>query len=458
MIRAWVNAVVVVALSACVLGGAARCTAADLSINAGDEVRPSSSLKDLPKLKSISQYGITWTLDKEVSVGQFITGDYYVVGPVTVTAISPAPEGGRNGSMLNPPVTAKTAYDDRLRSHDAKLAVKLPVKMKPGDSLVSTISHEARGHKHIYPHREKSSSVLKTAAVLTCLAKAASADTFRPSYCGSKDKLYRYADLDLSLLPSLKRAKSTPKLALYERIFQRPWIDHTYTWLGRMTHPTENMPDYGREISRAVSEASLLLMCDFKPSEKKKLLTGLVQYGIDLWGVARAGGGWRANGGHASGRKWPILFAGILLKDKAMQKPKAEFGEDMQTYYGKGYYGAKVLFRVVRRSGLRGEHEHLPPSEYPDKMMPEGYRRCCTALSWVGTALSARMMHAEEVWDHAAYFDYVDRWMTEDDAKQLADIKAHYGKAPRVKQGETWSKFVTEMWQTYRKKLPPVKK
>ncbi len=413
---------------------------------------------DLPLKASISQYGITWTFDKKAPVGRFITGDYYVVGPVTITAISPAPDGGRNGSMLNPPVTAKTAYDDRLRSHDAKLAAKLPIKMTPGDSLVSTISHQKKGQKHIYPHFERSSSVLKTAAVLTCLAKAVPADTFRPSYCGPKDKLRRYGDLDLSLLPSVKRVEHAPKLALYERIFQRPWIDHTFTWVGRMTHPTENMPDYGREISRAVSDVSLLLMCDFTPSEKKKLLTGLVQYGIDLWGVARAGGGWRANGGHGQGRKWPILFAGILFKDEAMQKPKAEFSDDQQTYYGKGYYGAKALWRVVRRGGLRGEHEHLPPSKYPDKMMPENYRRCCAAVSWVGTALSVRMMGAETIWDHPAYFDYIDRWMTEDDAKQVADIKAHYGKAPRMRQGETWSKFVTEMWKTYRHNLPTKKK
>ena len=392
-------------------------------------------------------------------MGQFITGDYYIVGPVTITAISPAHEGGRNGSMLNPPVTSKTAYDDRLRDRDAKLAARLPIKMEPGDSLVSTISHERKGQKHIYPHFEKSTSVLKTAAVLTCLAKPAPADAFRPSYCGPKDKLYRYADLDLELLPTVKRVDATPKLAQYERFLQRPWIDHTFTWVGRAVHPTDNMPDYGREISRVVSEASLLLMCDFKLSEKKELLVGLVQYGIDLWGCVRAGiPGWRANGGHASGRKWPIVFAGILLNDEAMQKPKVKFGEDQQTYYGKGYYGATALWRIVRRTGLRPEHEHLPPVKYPDKMMAESYRRCCNALAWVGTALSARMMRAEEIWDHPAYFDYIDRWMTEDDSRQVADIKTHYSKAPKIRQGATWSEFVTEMWQTYRQALPPAKK
>ena len=76
------------------------------------------ALKDLPLQDSVSQYGITWKFDKKVPVGQFITGDYYVVGPVTVVGVSPAPAGEgrtfRNGSMLNPPVTGYSAYDGRL--------------------------------------------------------------------------------------------------------------------------------------------------------------------------------------------------------------------------------------------------------------------------------------------------------------------------------------------------------
>ena len=48
-------------------------------------------LEDLPLVKTVTQYGITWTFDKEFRVGRFVTGDYYVVGPVTVKAINPAP-------------------------------------------------------------------------------------------------------------------------------------------------------------------------------------------------------------------------------------------------------------------------------------------------------------------------------------------------------------------------------
>jgi hypothetical protein len=30
---------------------------------------------------SIEQYGITWTFDKEYQCGQFVNGDYWVLGP-----------------------------------------------------------------------------------------------------------------------------------------------------------------------------------------------------------------------------------------------------------------------------------------------------------------------------------------------------------------------------------------
>jgi hypothetical protein len=37
------------------------------------------------------------------------------------------------------------------------------------------------------------------------------------------------------------------------------------------------------------------------------------ELGIDNYGVLKAGGKWPADGGHMNGRKWPILFAGLLL-------------------------------------------------------------------------------------------------------------------------------------------------
>src|ERR1035437_9672400 len=43
------------------------------------------------KRKEITQYGITWTFDKPILTGQFITGDWWVLGPVTIIKITPEP-------------------------------------------------------------------------------------------------------------------------------------------------------------------------------------------------------------------------------------------------------------------------------------------------------------------------------------------------------------------------------
>ena len=55
------------------------------------EAPSTPALDELPLKQSVTRNGITWTFDKPAHVGQFITGDLYVVGPVTITEIDPRP-------------------------------------------------------------------------------------------------------------------------------------------------------------------------------------------------------------------------------------------------------------------------------------------------------------------------------------------------------------------------------
>ena len=71
------------------------------------------------------------------------------------------------------------------------------------------------------------------------------------------------------------------------RIFQRPWVDMGYF---AFANPIANMPAYGREVGRAVGCGALMLMQDYKPEEKERLLINYVQVGIDYWGVVKKGG------------------------------------------------------------------------------------------------------------------------------------------------------------------------
>ena len=99
----------------------------------------------LPLSKSVTQYGITWTFEKPVRVGQFVNGDYYVLGPATIVAISPEPRDGRNGSCLDPSaITEKAGFDDRILfgRYDPNLFLAPPIKLIPGNSLLSSVSLE----------------------------------------------------------------------------------------------------------------------------------------------------------------------------------------------------------------------------------------------------------------------------------------------------------------------------
>jgi hypothetical protein len=89
-------------------------------------------------------------------------------------------------------------------------------------------------------------------------------------------------------------------------------------------------------------------------------------------------------------------------------------------------------------------------------MIGENYRRCCTSNAWVGQALAARIMHVEKVWNHDAFFDYVDRWMDEDDTEDIRTIKEATGQdysASWARQRQAWDPFVNQMWAKYRHSL-----
>ena len=452
--------------------------------------------------KRVSQYGITWEFDRPSPVGQFVNGDYYVVGPVTIARIEPKPLVGpdvpaseisdgerkfvtsgkyiRNGSMLNPPARQEAAYDTGIRNYrKPDLVAVPPIQMKAGDCLVSTISLKP-GEKVQFPYHNENKtrqqddcSPVKTAAILTCVAEAQPADAFRPSYGDRQQKIYLARNLNRRLLPKFTPPRDTPNVETWIRVFQRPWVNPCFFGFEQ---PMENMPYYGQWVGQAMSVGGLLLMLEINADSKEKLLVNMVQVGIDYWGLVRNGhSGWEGWGGHGSGRKFPIVFAGLLLGDAEMASPtkmfpKVEFGEDNQTMYGEGWTGARALF--AGHSGIQsatgkperpqwGPYEQLHPSKWTKtQLQSEEYRRANVSSSWVGQALAIRLLKAEKQWNHDAFFDYVDRWMTEDDRDHRTEIMKYHPQAGFTDknrwthQGYTWEPFVKAMWDRYRQTEP----
>lgn len=302
---------------------------------------------------SITHNGVTWTFASPVTYGTFITGDFWVVGPVTVTDISNSlndpgwsPRAGQNGSMLNPLFAGqdrnKQGYDDGIGSYDASLNVGRPggnpltagnpLVVLVDSTLVSSVSWLYNSSSDYEPGTPSFNGgtgtprpVTRAAAVLTVLDAAPADYSFRPPYAGSdKTVNHNLSDLDTSVLGNLAPVGSNvPDPVQVEAQFSKVWIDHAFEYIGAFIHPSDHMKEYGQHLATDINNAALLLNMDYSQlpglPDKQGLLIGFTQLGIDLAGIADNGGGWRANGGHGLGRKLPILMAGLLLDDQHMQ-------------------------------------------------------------------------------------------------------------------------------------------
>jgi hypothetical protein len=483
-------------------------------------------------LEQVSRHGITWTFDQPYPAGQFVNGDWWVVGPVVIADIDPAPGPippeedisdvidynqyhttslrasleWKNGSMIVPAPGSnyrRQAYDSRNSNYNRNLRFMVGDTLPAGQSLMSSISHlpetgypaQVVYHNIMWASEKQGARVLRTAAVLTCLDAVPPGDAFRPAYvrpaAGTAKEVFNARDIqwhklqrlpppDAQGLPSAEH----PSWSDYERYFERVWLDQVCGhWSDQRFVPSENQPYYGREYARLVGTASLMLHLDVPQARKTTLLYRLLQLGIDLRGLAMRGATWNEGGGLTSGRKWPILFAGLMFNaDYAWDLPEgAVFHEDAQTYWGEGWHGQRALYQMMWHSGPRLTFQEQSPFDYPDwdtggalggkswGIRSEEYRCNTTVRAWPGQTLAALLMNAKAIWNHDSYFEVVDDWMRLEDiyTDNRGDLprpdpsNQPYPAVPGLDPAlvQLWTQapettandaFVTWMWHAYR--------
>jgi hypothetical protein len=444
------------------------------------ETVPQNLQLHIGAINSITRHNITWSFAAPVPYGQFANGDYWVVGPVTITGITPSSvnQAGRiiNGSMINPDPNENylQGYDSAMTYNGYSTALNVayginkenPLVVPINSSLISTISHTTPGN----------TPQLQSASVLTVLPSAPPANSFRPPFAGTNKTIHhKESEINYSALGSIVPTASAPSISTIADRFAKVWLDYRGSANGRMIHPIDNMPNYGRDMSTLSGEAALLLNCNFSNADKRDLLVNYLQWGIDLWGVIQAGfEGWWQDGGQGGGRKFPILFAGVVLGDTSMTNVgllpynKPVFGEDQTTYYlteyeatrwigtdGKyptnnlsrdipeAYYSADD-WNYVNSNGERGIPEYGKwlgtgyQGRWISKQIGASYRQCCHANSFTGWALSVHIMGLKKAWNHDALFDYIDRYL-----KWSEELNADYWYRHN-------STFAGEMWEKYR--------
>jgi len=411
--------------------------------------------------RQISQFGITWTFDRDYTVGQFANGDYWALGPVTVVDITkPSNMSKRDGSMINPIPSKQHGYDGRVGGYNRNLDVSLLLPnlvVNPNESLISTISRKPTEIK-----RSKRRPALEVASVLTVLDKAPPEGSFRPPYSGSDKPIYSSKNLNTNLLLKLEPVASTPSLLSVEALFKRAWIDHVLEWQGDDLHPKRNLSNYGAGIARNSGIGALRLLLNDPIEDKELLLIRYVQLGIDNFGLVKNGANWGNVGGTIGvGRKIPIIFAGLMLDNSEIKNVASNyntryiFQEDGQTFY----LTQSERDATYHPDNCKGDKYYCHPGYYDSTPLgtPEwgerhykwlttgynylpgkiGYLRT-THKSTIGAVLTVHLLGLEELWNYDPFLDWTDRCRNEGIAG-------------------TWgSVFAEEMWNAYRADYGPV--
>lgn len=403
---------------------------------------------------SVSQYGFTWTFSQDRTVGQFCNGDWWVLGPVTITSITPAdtdPNDGvdMHGTLVNPGNWSYSGWDSRTQQDlyrvSSNKAKNLPLTVENNSSVLSCKSFTAIAIGN--------APQMELIAILTVLPTEPPAGSFRPPYFGPTKVTdwvkWNKSKLDYTKLRNLPVVGSPPTFAEMEGYYEHTLIHLWPNWNSTYLHPAlHDNPGYGREISSKIGRAALLLNLNYTNAQKEKLLIGIVQRGIDIYGISVNGGGFDADGGHNSGRKLPMLMAGLVLNDSAiLARANSFFAEDRQHFYVAqadvdlprkidADYREPYTAAMIGTPEWSANHYGMP--EYAGANWGIPYRNVCGSGN-VGMALAARIMGLQTTWNCPAFFDYMDRYYS---------IEAGAG---RVSYATNYiHPFVAAMWQAYR--------
>ncbi len=438
---------------------------------------------------SVTKGSITWTFDGDYVVGQFVTGDWYVVASsgLSIINVSPASLDGRNGSMVNPVPGVGQALDSTGRDYESVLAVSFPLFLSPNDSLISSISIGTETTNWV--GRNFNSSVkLKAVAILTVLSSIPDSGTFRPCISDVNKTLYNIGQINYSVLPEKSMQNITnpvhasfDTIEYFERGLEHPWVLFGADWQARAIHPIDHMYDYHEQIGFFLSEAMLLLMTNVQ--DKTTLLHRFIQTGIDYY-----------HSGTADSSVWaaPVVATGLLINEPDMYNfwidnpdTRTSRGHEKLYYIGdRNEPGASSIIaegetwvdwvseegKYVAFSKQNGEeYEHLHPSEwtcYSPHCKSEVYRTQHDVYPLIGMALTTILLDRKTDLDvnamlnHDPIRDYSDRWMSN---VFEADIYGDTGRTYReemeyhtdftiysYRYGSGGSAFVNDMWDNYR--------
>ncbi len=384
----------------------------------------------------VKHNGITWNFSGDRQVGTFANGEYWVLGPVTISSIkrdNGITDANVNGSMVNPVPGGKQGFNSSTANYNnvaysasLNAELSLPRTLQPGDTILSS---EYGGWE----------TVIGGLASLTVVSAPPAAGSFRPAFFGPGPHNVKYnkSQINTSILRSFASFSGAPDKATIDSLTPSgPWMEWSSAWNGNQIGPPTKMvaygfgrngvadSNYGREIAKKWATVALWLNLNHSASDKERPIIQLIQAGIDIAAFLEQGQNFYADGGHKMGRKLPVLMAGVMLNSSELKTIAANirnFQEDQQVWY----VTQEDVGRAVSQSGTSrqtysqgdiglaewGIRHYFDPSQDDRRLPAEGgtqYRHTC-ADGMSGAWIAARLMGIQSQWNHPAAFAYAKR-------------------------------------------------
>lgn len=288
--------------------------------------------------EAVTQHGVTFNFGSPRPVGQYANGDWWVLGPVTITSISPTSmvqasgtDGNGNaytnrvvhGTMVNPgnrafapdglaannPTNMLQSFDT-LANGVSNMVYNAANNVDPGatgQALVVTSGSVMKFVSRLTDLPSNNRPAGTDMVVLTAVQAIPAPDAVRPgvSRAGDKPSPCRMADFDLDVFQNLTPTASAPDFPTALSWVNR-YIETTYPDCINNTGAKgiNNHPEYGREIANNIHSALLCLhLASFSSEEKRKLLACMASIADDLVSRAEEGGITPDNGG---GNAWKL--------------------------------------------------------------------------------------------------------------------------------------------------------
>lgn len=210
---------------------------------------------------SASKFGVVFHFDSDEIVDTFADGQPCVVGPVTITSITPSFDGLKNGCEINPIATGDQGFGDScgcLGSYtydkfNAALNPSFPVTLGD-DSIRSVVKSVANGTQC-----KPCVSEMVVLTVLTSTPTGGASKYFRPPYGGKAKPLYHIDSVDTSKLPAFAVVGSPPSYAAISDTFSHVRFELKNDGrVNRALRPSNAMEDYQPDNSAMKTIRSLM--------------------------------------------------------------------------------------------------------------------------------------------------------------------------------------------------------